>query len=150
MEQQHWLPPQHDTDHGNPNGIPANGNTSPANGYTPPVHDPAANSPDKFEGMSPLEPSDSCSYKQDSNQYAIINNNGICTSCNDSDASSTKLCCLFCQLNFHATCSCTDAVRGDKTGKQVICPSTFYKSFNAVTSGQGIHGERHGNFSFHL
>ena len=117
-------PPQEGQD---ANGSPVNVNPStPNNSATDdPVHIP------------PLE---------DSNQYAYIDGSGTCTSCHDTTAKLSKLTCLFCQLNFHSTCK--DATKGDKTGKQVICTSSFYKTFNTVTSGQGVNSERHGNFVF--
>jgi len=84
--------------------------------------------------------------KDSSKQLHYIDpKNGICNSCNDTDALKTSLTCLFCSVNFHAVCRNADA---DKKGTEVICNRTFYTSYTQVTSGEGIYAKRFGTFVF--
>ena len=76
--------------------------------------------------------------------YALINSSGICLSCQDADATDTALPCLICCRSFHAVCR--DA-KGDKSGINVICTRSFYKSYHAAISG-ATSKSRPGNFTF--
>ena len=76
-------------------------------------------------------------------QYALINNSGICNSCNDASALKTSLTCLMCSHKFHAVCTNVD---GDKSGNEVICARTFYSSF--MKASGGVYSQRPGNFVF--
>ena len=67
-----------------------------------------------------------------SQQFAYIDQNGMCKTCEDASASNCSLTCLFCKSLFHAVCA--DA-NGDRKGNEVICVRSFYSSFTRTTSG---------------
>jgi hypothetical protein len=76
--------------------------------------------------------------------YALIDQGGICSSCDDTRAQLTSFKCFFCKLLYHATCT---TVKGFKTGKEIICTSSFYTNFEAATNSE-IAKTRRGNFVF--
>ena len=77
--------------------------------------------------------------------YALISNAGICVSCSDVDAKKTSLCCWLCSKLYHAVCR---DINGEKSGNDIICTSTFYKSFVKVSSKGGVNASRPGSFVF--
>ena len=91
-------------------------------------------------------PPESWTNEDTSKQLHVIDpSSGICTSCNDTEALKTSLTCMFCSVKFHAVCRNADT---DKTGTDIICARTFYKSYVQVTSKEGIYTRRFGNFAF--
>jgi len=87
-------------------------------------------------------PPENCRIKK---QYAYIDANGMCISCQDADANSSALKCMFCSHNFHAVCR--DA-KGEKSGNEILCTTTFFKAFDKVANGDGVHRTRKSNFKF--
>ena len=69
--------------------------------------------------------------------------NGVCSTCNSSDAHQKTVWCLLCNANFHAICKINDTTLPDN-----ICTESFYKSFCTVTSKAGVNAKRTGNFVF--
>ena len=78
------------------------------------------------------------------NQFAFIDNDGICTTCKDASAEETSLTCLFCKNQFHAVCKDADK---DRTKSDIICNRSFYNSFIGVKTGK-INSQRFGTFTF--
>ena len=80
--------------------------------------------------------------QQISKQHGFIDALGKCSTCGDSDSSSTALQCIFCNHLFHGVCK---DIKGDLKGKDVICCRTFFDSFDSMTSKPK---SRQGNFLF--
>jgi hypothetical protein len=80
------------------------------------------------------------------NHFGFIDpDNNTCISCGDTDPSKTQLTCAFCCNNFHGVCR---NANGDKSGSEVICTNSFYKTFYPVYKKEGINATRAGNFLF--
>ena len=77
-------------------------------------------------------------------QFAFIKD-GICTTCNDAEATQTALACLFCKLEFHAVCRDADK---DRTKTDIICPRTFFNSYRNRKKSTGVDSGRFGTFTF--
>ena len=77
--------------------------------------------------------------------YALISN-GTCTSCLDTNAENKSLSCHECDRPYHAVC--LDDQGGKKEGKDIICPSRFYRSFIKAANKEGVYAIRPGNFVF--
>lgn len=78
--------------------------------------------------------------------FGLIDSTGICVSCEDADASTTALSCVFCCRLFHGVCR---SASGDKNGaSDTICVRTFYKSFTQATTDSAKSKSRPGNFLF--
>lgn len=78
--------------------------------------------------------------------YALIDNEtGLCLSCEDADTLRCSLSCIICDNDFHAVCK---TAKKDKSGDEVICSSTFYKTFIQAAHKIGSFGSRPGNFVF--
>ena len=77
-------------------------------------------------------------------QFAFIKD-GVCTTCNDTEASQTALACLFCKLEFHAVCRDADK---DRTKTDIICPRTFFNSYRNRNKSTGVDSGRFGTFTF--
>ena len=89
--------------------------------------------------------SDSGVFTNELSSYALINKYGTCVSCDDVEAMKTSLSCWFCSNSFHAVCR---DVNGEKSGNDIICTSTFYKSFMKVSGNSGVNASRPGSFVF--
>lgn len=74
----------------------------------------------------------------------LLDEDDTCTSCKQEKCGHESVCCMFCQMVFHAQCR-------DSTGKSVaqdsICGKTFYNQF-ATTLKDGNAANRPGNFKF--
>ena len=92
-----------------------------------------------------LYESDSGIFANETHSYARINKSGTCVSCDDIDAMKTSLSCWLCSNSFHAVCR---DINGEKSGNDIICTSTFYKSFMKVSSNSGVNASRPGSFVF--
>ena len=77
-------------------------------------------------------------------QFAFIKD-GVCTTCNDTEASQTALACLFCKLEFHAVCRDVDK---DRTKTDIICPRTFFNAYRNRNKSTGVDSGRFGTFTF--
>ena len=92
-----------------------------------------------------LYESDSGVFSSESHSYARINKSGTCVSCDDIEAMKTSLSCWLCSNSFHAVCRDID---GEKSGNDIICTSSFYKSFMKVSGNSGVNASRPGSFVF--
>ena len=88
-----------------------------------------------------VSPEKECDVKS----YAVINNSGICVSCGDVEAQKTSLSCWLCSKLYHAVCR---DLNGEKSGNDIICTSSFYKSFVKVSGKGGVNASRPGSFVF--
>ena len=74
----------------------------------------------------------------------LINKQGTCPNCNDSNAIEVSVRCLFCKSDFHAVCRDVTNVQMSEN----ICTQSFYRMFSTVTVKAGVNASRPGNFKF--
>lgn len=80
----------------------------------------------------------------DISQFALVNDSGICTSCEDADAHNSTLTCFMCCKSFHAVCT---TAQGDKTGNDTITTRSFFRTFDKMIESDRYRS-RPGNFVF--
>ena len=78
------------------------------------------------------------------NRHSLIDQSGICTSCDDGEALDASLQCLFCKCKFHGVCRNAGS---DRKGKSIICPRSFFNAYRTMIDSE-IYKKRPGNFHF--
>ena len=92
----------------------------------------------------------SCSNTPVSNKtptpYGLIDENGICLSCNDPHALDIHFACFWCDCKLHAVCrDAIDETMVDKKNNDIICTRSFYNTYKATTDSQ-VYQKRPHNF----
>ena len=69
--------------------------------------------------------------------HGIIDENGVCLSCNDPHALEIYLACFWCDCKLHAVCrDAIDEKMVDKKHNDIICTRSFFNTYKANTDSQ--------------